>query len=188
MSTVVVGGTFDTMHKGHRALLDRAFEIGDQVHIALTTDAYIAAHKGGARPYAEREAAVRAYVEGLGKPFIIAPLHDAFGNATTSRDYQVIVVSPGSMANAERINEVRSRSRVWRHCRYRAYLTSWPGTSDPSVPLASPRARSMGRASCSGPSRSGWAPPTRSRWRRSVPSFRDSTTWSRWKRSRWIPA
>ncbi len=110
MSTVVVGGTFDAMHKGHRALLDRAFEIGDFVHIALTTDAYIAAHKGSSRPYAEREAAVRAYVEVLGKPFIIAPLHDAFGNATTSLDYQIIVVSPESMANAERINEVRSRS------------------------------------------------------------------------------
>ena len=110
MSTAVVGGTFDTMHRGHRALLDRAFAMGDRVHIALTTDAYIAAHKGSARPYAEREAAVRAYAEGLGKPFIIAPLHDAFGNATTSSDYQVIVVSPGSRANAERINEMRQGS------------------------------------------------------------------------------
>ncbi len=107
MSGVVVGGTFNAMHKGHRALLDRAFCAGEQVFIAVTSDRYVAGHKTTALPYEERESAVRRYAEGKGRPFVILPLHDTFGNATTSVEFQRIVVSPESLANAERINLLR---------------------------------------------------------------------------------
>ena len=33
-----MGGTFDILHKGHRALLTKASEIGNIVLIGLTTD------------------------------------------------------------------------------------------------------------------------------------------------------
>ncbi|MCK5631389.1 adenylyltransferase/cytidyltransferase family protein, partial [Candidatus Bathyarchaeota archaeon] len=36
--TVAVGGTFDEFHKGHRILLEVAFEIGDSVIVGLVTD------------------------------------------------------------------------------------------------------------------------------------------------------
>lgn len=107
MSGVVVGGTFNAMHNGHRALLDRAFREGDQVFIAVTSDRYVAGHKATALPFEERERGVRKYVEGKGKPFVILPLHDTLGNATTSIEFQSIVVSPESLANAERINDIR---------------------------------------------------------------------------------
>lgn len=36
--TVVVGGTFDELHKGHKALLMKAFDAGDHVIIGLSTN------------------------------------------------------------------------------------------------------------------------------------------------------
>ena len=39
--TVVVGGTFDEFHKGHRVLLTKAFEIGKRVLIGLCTDEFV---------------------------------------------------------------------------------------------------------------------------------------------------
>lgn len=37
-STVLVGGTFDEFHKGHRALIMKAFEVGERVMIGLSSD------------------------------------------------------------------------------------------------------------------------------------------------------
>ena len=36
--TVLVGGTFDEFHKGHRALIMKAFEVGERVMIGLSSD------------------------------------------------------------------------------------------------------------------------------------------------------
>jgi len=37
-STVLVGGTFDEFHKGHKALIIKAFEVGERVIIGLSSD------------------------------------------------------------------------------------------------------------------------------------------------------
>ena len=39
---VAVGGTFDQLHKGHRALLRKSFEVGEKVVIGLTSDSFVA--------------------------------------------------------------------------------------------------------------------------------------------------
>jgi pantetheine-phosphate adenylyltransferase len=36
-----VGGTFDELHKGHRALLMKAFEVGEKVLIGLCLDEFV---------------------------------------------------------------------------------------------------------------------------------------------------
>jgi len=37
-STVLVGGTFDVFHKGHKELVMKAFEVGERVMIGLSSD------------------------------------------------------------------------------------------------------------------------------------------------------
>ncbi|MDH5459907.1 MAG: adenylyltransferase/cytidyltransferase family protein, partial [Candidatus Bathyarchaeota archaeon] len=39
--TVAVGGTFDEFHRGHRVLLMKAFEVGEQVLIGLCSDEFV---------------------------------------------------------------------------------------------------------------------------------------------------
>ncbi len=46
---VVVGGTFDRLHLGHKALLRKAFEVGEYVYVGLTSDEMIRD-----KPYADR--------------------------------------------------------------------------------------------------------------------------------------
>ncbi len=38
MTRVAVAGTFDVLHDGHLALLRRAFEVGDEVVVGITSD------------------------------------------------------------------------------------------------------------------------------------------------------
>ena len=39
---VATGGTFDHIHAGHRQLLEKSFEAGDEVIIGLTSDEFVA--------------------------------------------------------------------------------------------------------------------------------------------------
>ena len=38
MTKAAVAGTFDILHDGHKALLSRAFEVGDTVVVGITSD------------------------------------------------------------------------------------------------------------------------------------------------------
>ena len=37
-NAVLVGGTFDEFHKGHKALIMKAFEVGNRVILGLSSD------------------------------------------------------------------------------------------------------------------------------------------------------
>ncbi len=110
MTTVALGGTFEVLHKGHRALLARAFGEGDEVLIGLTTDEMAnAARDRTVRPYHEREAALRAYISEAhpGRGFSIVPLSDRHGPAAHREDIEVLVVSVFTHGTGVEINEAR---------------------------------------------------------------------------------
>lgn len=44
---IILGGTFDHLHEGHKAFLRFALERGHHILIGLTSDSYVAEHKGG---------------------------------------------------------------------------------------------------------------------------------------------
>lgn len=47
--TVFIAGAFDTLHRGHLAILERSRALGDRLIVGINTDAYCAA-KGPGRP------------------------------------------------------------------------------------------------------------------------------------------
>ena len=109
MTRVVVGGTFGFLHAGHKALIARAFSLGDYIYIGLTTDSYVRKIKPGERlpRYAARKRALDAFARGLGKRFEIRPLEDRFG-PSTKEDFDVIVVTKETLPAAMEINRVRT--------------------------------------------------------------------------------
>lgn len=112
MSRVAMGGTFDVLHKGHRALLEAAFAVGDEeVAIGVTTDAFANAHRArSVRPFDARAAAVRAFAQarGAGDRVRVLPIDSPFGFALEPR-FTHIVATVETQRTAERINEERAR-------------------------------------------------------------------------------
>ncbi len=105
---VAVGGTFQPLHDGHKALLRKAYELSKNVDIGLTSDEM--ARRGHVRPvksYREREGALRAWInKEIGVKPRIFKINDPYG-PTLSEDYDYIVVSPETYPVALKINELR---------------------------------------------------------------------------------
>lgn len=61
---VTIGGTFDTLHTGHKAYIRLAFEYADRVLIYVTSDEYINGKKNYAvRPYSYRVDKLEGFIQ-----------------------------------------------------------------------------------------------------------------------------
>jgi pantetheine-phosphate adenylyltransferase len=108
---VMVGGTFDPLHAGHKKLLARSFDLAGpdgEVIIGLTTDAFAGAKHHPVRPFSERLADVRSFVkqQGYTTRYLIEPLSDRYGSALMA-DFDALVVSEETFPVAVEINERR---------------------------------------------------------------------------------
>ena len=106
---VVLGGTFDRLHVGHEALLAKAFEVGDEVFIGISSQEM--AQKGRkrrVRPLAERKRRVEALLRRRGWDGQVVEIQHPFGRALEAR-YQGIVVSPETLPRVVEINRERRK-------------------------------------------------------------------------------
>ncbi|MCJ7469772.1 pantetheine-phosphate adenylyltransferase [Candidatus Bathyarchaeota archaeon] len=111
---VAVGGTFDELHKGHKALLAKAFEIGDQVTVGLASDEFV---NRMAKPhitasYKERMKELESFLsdQGLLQRAKVILIDDACGALLLSNSLiEALVVSKETESTALRINEKRTK-------------------------------------------------------------------------------
>jgi pantetheine-phosphate adenylyltransferase len=108
---VMVGGTFDPIHDGHRKLLHRAFALaGDEgtVVIGLTTDEFARAKSHPVRTYEARKQNLLRLIQesDVCAAWSIEPLNDRFGPAVTE-DFDALVVSEGTREGAREVNRIR---------------------------------------------------------------------------------
>jgi pantetheine-phosphate adenylyltransferase len=113
-SKVAVGGTFDELHRGHKALISKAFEVGEKVVIGLSSDEFVSkmskVHKTA--NYAERHEELLAYLEksGLASRAEIVPLKDPYGLTISGEGLGALIVSKETEVIAEKINEIRNKA------------------------------------------------------------------------------
>jgi len=108
---VAVGGTFDEFHKGHRALLLKAFEVGNHILIGLCTDdlAKKLWKPHAVATYKERLGELKDFLrrKGLLERAEIKPLHDPYGVTLSRGCVEAIVVSKETEPRAHEINKKR---------------------------------------------------------------------------------
>jgi pantetheine-phosphate adenylyltransferase len=108
---VMVGGTFDPLHDGHRSLLNRSFELAGnkgQVVIGLTTDPFASRKTHPTRPFDTRKKELIDHISGQNSTadWVVEPLNDRFGSALDA-DFDAIVVSEETLPVAMEINRLR---------------------------------------------------------------------------------
>ncbi len=113
MVRVAVGGTFEPLHDGHKALLKKACELskGGELIIGLTSDAMARKRTREVLDYDERLKAVKSFIEECGIVPVILELNDPYG-PTVYENFDYIVVSPETYPVARQINELRRKRRL----------------------------------------------------------------------------
>ncbi len=111
---VVIGGTFYKLHRGHKALIRKALEVGEFVLIGLTTDEMakemIKGHAVG--DFEERRRELEEFlreVRALDRVHIF-PIDDPYGPTLVDGTIDAIVVSPETAKRAREINRLRLRN------------------------------------------------------------------------------
>ena len=112
---VAMGGTFDVVHSGHIALLDKAFSISSKVIIGLTSD-QLATKKGKnlVNDYSKRLSLLKSTIEkNYPNPsYQISKLEDDFGPAVIEGSVKALVVSEETSDKGIRLNELRAERNL----------------------------------------------------------------------------
>lgn len=111
---VVLGGTFDHFHNGHKALIDKALSVSEKVTIGIAGEnlyknKFLAE---SIEPYEIRYDSVRHYLQQKGalEQVKLIPIIDIFGPSTTDKTADAIIVSKQTYHNTLLINQKRSKA------------------------------------------------------------------------------
>jgi pantetheine-phosphate adenylyltransferase len=111
---VAVGGTFDELHKGHKTLLLKAFEVGEHILIGLCSDEFAKKLKKPHKvaPYDDRLKDLKAFLleHGWLERAQIVPLNDPYGPTLSKGRISALVVSEETAPTAMEINRRRKQA------------------------------------------------------------------------------
>jgi pantetheine-phosphate adenylyltransferase len=107
--TVAVGGTFDPLHDGHKALLEKACELsrGGELLVGLTSNKMADDKSHSVADYRTRYNEIIRFIRSKGIKPVIVRLDDPYG-PTIRDDFDYIVVSPETHPIALKINNIRN--------------------------------------------------------------------------------
>ncbi|CRK99796.1 CLUMA_CG013104, isoform A [Clunio marinus] len=111
-NSVVLGGTFDRLHVGHKILLSEAALRAKKRLVVGVTDVNMITSKKLPElvlPLQQRMDDVRAFLNDIDHTltYEIVPIQDPFGPTATEPDLDLIVVSSETMKGGEKVNEIR---------------------------------------------------------------------------------
>ena len=113
--TVAMGGTFDVIHAGHIALLNKSFSISSNVIIGLSSD-QLAVKRGKnlANDYSKRLSSLKGLIEKNfpNSSYEISKLENDFGPAVIEGSVRALVVSEETSSKGVKLNELRAERNL----------------------------------------------------------------------------
>jgi pantetheine-phosphate adenylyltransferase len=107
---VATGGTFDILHKGHYMLLLKAFEVGRQIIIGVSSDSYATRNrKKIVNNYNIRREKLKKFIDKNFKKsnYTVYQLDNFYGPTVLTRDVQAVITTESSLENCVKINSLR---------------------------------------------------------------------------------
>lgn len=105
---LIVGGSWDIFHSGHRYIFLKAYERGEKIDVGVSSDEMLR-EKLGKEPensFQERKRNVKAFLKSLGKEKVrTIELNGIYGNAVEEGDS--LIVTPETERNGRKINAKR---------------------------------------------------------------------------------
>ncbi len=113
MARVAVGGTFDPLHDGHKALLMKAVELSrnGELLVGLTSDSLARNKVHEVADYQSRYDEVMRFIQKQGIAPVIVRLEDPYG-PTIRNDFDYLVVSPETHPIGLKINKIRGEKKL----------------------------------------------------------------------------
>jgi len=112
---VAMGGTFDVIHDGHMALLNKSFSISSKVIIGLSSD-QLAAKRGKnlVNDYPKRFSSLESTIQKNfpDSSYEISRLENDFGPAVIEGSVQALVVSEETSSKGVKLNELRAERNL----------------------------------------------------------------------------
>ena len=113
---IAIGGTFDNLHKGHKTLIIKAFELSERVLIGLTDDVFYKNKKYFEKmeSYKVRRQKLKNFIESKGyhNNFKIIKIVDKYGPTIIDKNIDAIIVSKETSETAQEINKIRQKNRL----------------------------------------------------------------------------
>jgi pantetheine-phosphate adenylyltransferase len=107
---VATGGTFDVIHRGHLALLQKAFEVSESVIIGVTSDRFAAARgKKIVNNYIARTSDLSKLLDSAFKnrKYQLKELNEDFGPALYTSEVEALIASKETAHKGDLLNKLR---------------------------------------------------------------------------------
>jgi pantetheine-phosphate adenylyltransferase len=115
---VAVGGTFDHLHEGHKALLRKACDVGERVIIGVATGKLLEDKVGKELiyPYEQRVNDIKKFLasEGCLDRALLVPISSQFGTTAEDPQLEALVVSEETAPTVKNINQTRVKRGLRR--------------------------------------------------------------------------
>ncbi len=115
LDEIILGGTFDRLHDGHRALLLTALNFSKRIIVGITTDDFAKKMRKNDKyvylmqSHDERKKGVIEFLEGRGcNNYATIAIEDRYGPALNGKGLEAIVVTEETYPTAVEINKLRT--------------------------------------------------------------------------------
>jgi len=112
---IILGGTFNRLHPGHRYFLSLAAYYAKEALIGLCSDKMMKVrkkHRKDIQDFKERKKALQNYLRRIGLKAEIVEINDIYGPAVKDRAADAILLTEETLLNGQKINLIRKKNKL----------------------------------------------------------------------------